>query len=206
MSLLGVILGLLVAGLGLLVAAEIRQRGYFRKASRPAAPLAPRPSKPRRNPESVKIGYRAHAADLFGVDPVACSEEMVEAAKRDLFAASYGAGKDVRIAMIEADPMLPALDPKGPLGIGGHVYSGPGGYPERADPVTARRTPPAYLTTDPDGIGDLMTLDDWEENVRCGMFTPDDGTGYPATVNGYDRNSSCWNIPEWATHVMWFNK
>ena len=57
--------------------------------------------------------------------------------------------------------------------------------------------------------GDLITLEEFSKNVIDGMFIPYDGDGYLATKDGMSREHSCWSLddrPEWATHVMWFNK
>lgn len=54
--------------------------------------------------------------------------------------------------------------------------------------------------------GDLMTLQDFQEAVDCGMFTDYDGHGYYVKDNKMSR-SNVWNEkPEDATHVMWFNR
>ena len=58
--------------------------------------------------------------------------------------------------------------------------------------------------------GDLIPLTEWRECVASGGFIPYDGTGYWATSKEMDRASDVWDQdripPEWATHVMWFNK
>jgi hypothetical protein len=54
--------------------------------------------------------------------------------------------------------------------------------------------------------GDLMTLEEFEENVACFAITPDDGSGVWATESLVSP-FSCWgDRPEEATHVMWYNK
>lgn len=54
--------------------------------------------------------------------------------------------------------------------------------------------------------GDLMTAEEWLANVECGAFISDDGSGYWATEAEHGP-FSCWDEqPEWATHVIWFNK
>ena len=54
--------------------------------------------------------------------------------------------------------------------------------------------------------GDLFSLDEWEKAMHAGWFNSDDGSGYWATKTQY-AHVSCWDeCPEWATHVLWFNK
>ena len=54
--------------------------------------------------------------------------------------------------------------------------------------------------------GDLFQLDEWDEYVKCGAFNSDDGSGYWATKTQY-AHISCWDqMPDWATHILWFNK
>lgn len=64
--------------------------------------------------------------------------------------------------------------------------------------------PPANLT--PVGCGDLLTAEEFEAD--CLTFSPEDGSGYWATVDGFDRHSNVRTTsrPDWATHVAWFNK
>lgn len=57
-------------------------------------------------------------------------------------------------------------------------------------------------------IGDLMPAEEWLHYRDCGIFIPDDGSGYWSTRDG-ESEQSVWtwvNQPEWATHVMWYNK
>lgn len=59
--------------------------------------------------------------------------------------------------------------------------------------------------------GDLMTIDEYKENVASGMFIDYDGSGHPVKDAKMARNrvkpSQCPNdIPEDATHIMWFNR
>ncbi len=54
--------------------------------------------------------------------------------------------------------------------------------------------------------GDVFTLEDWDKSVVAGAFIPDDGDGYWATEKQY-AHISVWDTkPDWATHVVWFNK
>lgn len=54
---------------------------------------------------------------------------------------------------------------------------------------------------------DLMTIKEWNEAVKCGMITSDDGIGYYATSEEFSKQWNCWGFkPGWATHVVWFNK
>lgn len=67
--------------------------------------------------------------------------------------------------------------------------------------------------------GDLIPIKEWINTVNCGGFTDYDGSGQLATK----RNDGQWLVsnqhvypsdvtflklkfPEWATHVLWFNK
>lgn len=56
--------------------------------------------------------------------------------------------------------------------------------------------------------GDLISMAEWLANVECAAFVPYDGSGHWATQDGMDQSSDVWSSqpPEWATHVMWFNK
>ncbi len=56
-------------------------------------------------------------------------------------------------------------------------------------------------------------VEDFKEAVVYGMFT-DDGFGYYATdtevsdreIEFWDFDEDNYNVPEWATHVVWYNK
>lgn len=56
-------------------------------------------------------------------------------------------------------------------------------------------------------FGDLMTVDEFTQNVKCGGLTDDDGSCYPI-INKKEVNKACSvnNIPDEATHVVWYNK
>jgi hypothetical protein len=55
-------------------------------------------------------------------------------------------------------------------------------------------------------IGELMTVEEFIDGVACNGITPDDGIGYWATASQESMNP-CWEPrPQWATHVMWYNK
>lgn len=64
--------------------------------------------------------------------------------------------------------------------------------------------------------GDLYSIKDFSKYCKCGAFCDDDGHGYLATdsqeSNMRIKPSDLFdpeyvkNIPEWATHVMWFNR
>ena len=57
-------------------------------------------------------------------------------------------------------------------------------------------------------------IEDFKEGVIFGMFTDDDGFGYYATdtevsdceIEFWDFDKDNYNVPEWATHVVWYNK
>ena len=63
-------------------------------------------------------------------------------------------------------------------------------------------------------LGDLMTIEEFIENVLDGTFTNNDGSGYLATsTKGSNIEVSptalmygTFYVPEWATHVIWYNK
>lgn len=56
-------------------------------------------------------------------------------------------------------------------------------------------------------LGDHMTAEDFEECVQCSCFIPYDGDGNWATVDGESKLNVWENArPEWATHVVWYNK
>lgn len=63
--------------------------------------------------------------------------------------------------------------------------------------------------------GDLFTIDQFLEDVKIGMLIDYDGWGYFATFDNHDRNYAFYpseitekriSIPDWATHVLWFNR
>mgnify|MGYP001250097380 CR=1 FL=1 len=54
--------------------------------------------------------------------------------------------------------------------------------------------------------GDIFKLKDWDDYVKMGAFIPDDGDGYWATEKEYAYISAWDPKPDWATHVVWFNK
>lgn len=73
-----------------------------------------------------------------------------------------------------------------------------------------REQPPKEMKK-PDEIpdsGDLMSLEVFVKSARHGLLSPDDGDGYYATDRWMDRDAQLWSCkrPEWATHVVWFNK
>ena len=55
--------------------------------------------------------------------------------------------------------------------------------------------------------GDLMTVKEFISHRDARVFLPYDGSGNWATAT-HESNWSVWTIekPEWATHVMWYNK
>ena len=64
-----------------------------------------------------------------------------------------------------------------------------------------------------DVIGDLMTVDEWLENVKSGLFIDYDGFGDLAAAAGQSSCQICPSdvdkgakIPAWATHVVWYNR
>ena len=56
--------------------------------------------------------------------------------------------------------------------------------------------------------GELITMEEWLNAVKGGWFIPYDGSGHWATATNMDSSSDVWSgdPPEWATHVMWFNR
>lgn len=78
-----------------------------------------------------------------------------------------------------------------------------------SDMLVARREPHADL------VGDLMTKEEFIAHVDSGMFIDYDGWGNVADVNVYDGNIVVrpsevlyddFDWPEWATHVVWYNR
>ena len=63
-------------------------------------------------------------------------------------------------------------------------------------------------------FGDLMTVEDWLGCVADGSFIDYDGHGDLGTATGLSQYSISPSditvlkvkIPDWATHVMWYNK
>lgn len=59
--------------------------------------------------------------------------------------------------------------------------------------------------------GDIMTVEDFKENVKSRMFIDYDGHGYPSKNGKMHRDlmivpSQAHQIPKDATHIVWFNK
>jgi hypothetical protein len=61
--------------------------------------------------------------------------------------------------------------------------------------------------------GDHMPITDWLDCVKCGGFIDYDGTGNLATVDQMSDEEvrpsmvkKGWKAPDWATHVVWFNR
>ena len=67
----------------------------------------------------------------------------------------------------------------------------------------------------------LMTLEEWKDNVEWGGFIDYDGFGYFATAtqesnievypsdywNGpMKEKQHAWYQPDWATHIVWYNR
>ena len=62
------------------------------------------------------------------------------------------------------------------------------------------------------GYGDLMSLDDFKEAVQDKMFIDYDGHGNlsngkeMSTIRIIPSQVANFVFPEWATHIMWFNR
>ena len=56
--------------------------------------------------------------------------------------------------------------------------------------------------------GHLIPLEEFEQGRKHHALMSDDGPGCWATATHYADRSDVWsdNRPEWATHVLWFNK
>lgn len=52
----------------------------------------------------------------------------------------------------------------------------------------------------------LMTAQEFIEDEKRGMLTADDGTGYWATATHRSTKTTYCDRPEWATHVVWYNR
>ena len=73
--------------------------------------------------------------------------------------------------------------------------------------------PDTYTIAPLPSFGDLMTLETFTKAVRVGGFIDYDGSGYYATLTEYATNYhvkpsrlSSDKTPEWATHIIWFNR
>lgn len=60
---------------------------------------------------------------------------------------------------------------------------------------------------DPDNT-DVYTVEDFFKEVKHGMFTDYDGSGYYMLDDKTETNISVWEYekPNWATHVAWYNR
>lgn len=59
--------------------------------------------------------------------------------------------------------------------------------------------------------GDVMPVSEFKDAVHAGVFIDYDGHGYPAQDGVMNRDikilpSTVANIPEDATHIIWFNR
>ncbi len=54
--------------------------------------------------------------------------------------------------------------------------------------------------------GDLIPLEEWKDLTSKRAIIPDDGTGNWATETEMSAISCFAPRPEWATHVVWFNR
>ena len=62
---------------------------------------------------------------------------------------------------------------------------------------------------DSDSFGDMIPLNEFVSCVKSNVFTPDDGIGHWATETEEDVDTDVLSgdpKPDWATHVMWYNK
>jgi hypothetical protein len=74
--------------------------------------------------------------------------------------------------------------------------------------------PVKFETTDNYGCGpddDVYTVEAFKDNVFCGLFIDYDGHGYPVKDKHADTSiviypSELYNIPEDATHIVWYNR
>jgi len=62
----------------------------------------------------------------------------------------------------------------------------------------------------PEGEDDVYTLEEFRENVECGAFIDSDGLGHPVKGRKSDpsiiiKPSRLHEIPEDATHIVWYN-
>lgn len=55
--------------------------------------------------------------------------------------------------------------------------------------------------------GEVFSLEDWIELVSVGAVNHYDGSGYQATLLGYDRTLDAFAMKaDDCTHIIWFNK
>jgi hypothetical protein len=66
-------------------------------------------------------------------------------------------------------------------------------------------TEPKFKPIDPEA-GDLMTLAEYQEAEADNFLTADDGFGEYATETQVSNIDTSEPAPEWATHVVWYNK
>lgn len=64
-----------------------------------------------------------------------------------------------------------------------------------------------------DKWGEVYTLSEFHESLKCGAFIPSDGSGYFGNETHYSFDYSVWGMiermesrPKGATHIHWFNK
>lgn len=85
-------------------------------------------------------------------------------------------------------------------------------YRGRSMILRGKYTEEMYRESNGEIMGDLMTVNEYLENVECGGFIDYDGHGHPVKDNMEDGNLYVYpsqgdqNIPMDATHVVWFNR
>jgi hypothetical protein len=71
---------------------------------------------------------------------------------------------------------------------------------------------PNYITTPEPEYDDVMTVEEFIDCVKQGLFIDYDGCGCPMKDGKYDQNIDVspstyeQDIPDDATHIVWFNK
>lgn len=79
--------------------------------------------------------------------------------------------------------------------------------PTDAAPISKSSIKPTRLIPIP-SYGVHMTMDEFIGLINYNVLTPDDGHGCWATDMVMDDNSNVFVLqkPNWATHVVWFNR
>lgn len=72
--------------------------------------------------------------------------------------------------------------------------------------LKAKRGPLHAPLSDDEKSTSLMTADDFREGYESGMLTCDDGSGVWATATQKSDVPCGATKPDWATHVVWYNR
>lgn len=77
---------------------------------------------------------------------------------------------------------------------------------DRIKELKIKRGPLFILLDDDEKESCLMTAEEFEDDENSGMLTSDDGSGVWATSTHKSELTTYAPKPQWATHVVWYNR